>query len=784
MLQPSTDHHRLAAYGRRLPVSADTEEKADGEIAVLLNILTSLRRNMKLIAAIGVAGALVTAAAVFMMAPKYVATVTLLVDPRQTRILQDAEVVSQLKVDSRDAGVIDSEVELMRSDTVMRRVAERLDLKDDDEFGGPGGLVARIKRIVLLPLRLMFGSDQAAEDDLSGVVSALADNTSAKRRGMTYVIDLNVWSQDARKAARIANTFAESYLDEQLAAKANATQRATRWLNARVEELRGQVTASEKALEQYRAEAGLSAVFRSNLEPGGQRLADQQVAKLSEQLVDARAKAAQAQAKYEQLRQITRDKLVSAAASPDVLQSTVVSNLRAQYADAARQLAERAARYGAQHPQVATARAQVSDLDRLISAEIGRIVASARTEYEMAKSREDSLIASLEELKQRATAFDQAAIRLQELQREADTNRDLFKSFLSRARQTAELDMQIPDSRVVAQAAVPINPASPRKGLAIGLGFVGSLGLGMALVLAREMFSSGFRRAAEIEQALGLQPLASVPRVAAFSPSAADRLHALRGGPVLRLAGPDGASRDGAGRARRRNAGRSLADFALEQPGSAFAESIRTLYFGLRQRAGEAHIGVVMVTSAMPGEGKSTVALNLGRLAAQTGSRVLLIDGDLRRPCVAAALGIEGHAGLVELLRGETGFRSCVWKDAQSALYAIANLHGLSGMDSLMLLSSPDMRELIGHVRNMFDLVIIDSPPLSPVADSRVLVNYVDGVVLVVASGRTSREAVAAVLKENPDVEERIAGVVLNGSADDNDHYYYEPVGAAAGAAS
>jgi len=773
MLQRNTDHHhRFNGYDRRLPAPAAAEPHGENELAVLFNIIACLRRNLKLIIAIALAGTAVATVAVFMMTPKYVATVTVLVDPRQTKILQDAEVVSQLKVDSRDAGGIDSEVELMTSDTVMRQVARRLNLKDDDEFGGSGGLVTQIKRLVLLPFRLL-GSSQGPEDELAPVVGELSRNVSTKRRGSTYVIDLNIWSRDPAKAARIANAFGEAYLDDQRNAKASATRQASEWLNQRVEELRDRVIASERALEQYRAEAGLSSVYRTSLEPGGQRIADQQVAKLSEQLIDARSKAAQAEAKYNQLKQITPDKLRSAAASVDVLQSTVVSNLRVQYAEASRYHAERAARYGREHPHVVNARAHVVDLERQIAAEIDRIVGSARTEAEMAKSREASLTASLDQLKQRASEADQASIRLHELQREVETNQEVYKAVLARAKQTAQLDMQIADSRIVSAASVPTRPAFPRKGLLIGFGFVGSLGLGIGLVLVREMFNRGFRRAVEIEQTLGLQPLASIPRMGDFRHPAADRVQPLGSNAVLRLAGPSAAGRATREPPRRRS--RSLGSVVLDQPGSAFAESIRTLYFGLRQQAGGSRIGVVMVTSALPGEGKSTVAVNLARIAAQFGSHVLLVDGDLRRPSVATSMDINTGMGLADLLDGTADFQSCVWQDERSGLHVIGGTRHLAGTQSLRLLSSPRTKQLIDRAREAFDLVVVDSSPLSPVADSRVLINLVDGAVLVVASERTSRETIAAVLRENPDVDNKIVGVVLNGSVEDTDHYYYDP---------
>ena len=712
-----------------------------------------LRRNARFILSIAVIGTIVAIVGVFSITPKYMATATLLIDPRTTQILKDADVVGRPGTDN---GAIESEVELLQSDASMRRVAQKLNLQNDPEFAA-GGLLSTIKSLVLIPIRLLFGKD-ASDDPLATVVDKLDKNVDAKRRGLTYVIELNAWSQDAKKAARIANAFAESYLADQLAVKSEATNRASKWLNERVNEMRVRVSASERALEEYRSKSNLFDLVN------GEKLSGRQVSQLNDQLIDARAKAAAARAKYEQLRQVTPERLRSAAASPEVLQSAVVSNLRGQYADVAKQQAERESRYGREHPQVVSGRAQLADTERQITAEINRIVTSAKSEYETAKSREESLEASLDELKSKAGELNQAAIKMNELERDVQANRDLFQSFLARAKQTSEMSMQVADSRVVSAASVPTGASYPKKALMIGLGFFGSLGLGAALALGRDAFGKGFRHSVDIEQALGLQPLASIPRVGGLSLPKRDV-------PLLRL-DPPNQNHMRAAPARSRNSARVLAGYSLSQPDSPFAESIRTLYLSLRQQTPGRQIGVILVTSALQGEGKSTVAANLGRTAATAGDNVLLIDADLRRPSLASALDIDGDRGLADILTGRCGINSSVKRDPKSGLYVIAGDRHASGVDALGLLSSHQMTKLIEHARDVFDLVVVDASPLLPVADSRILIEQADSAILVVASEQTSRQAVAAAIRECPDLETKMAGIVLNGTVDDFDRYY------------
>jgi exopolysaccharide transport family protein len=762
MLQRTTDHH--VAFRRVEAVPFDSPSPRDVEREAFAAILRSFKRNLGRIVLITLLGTGGITLFVLSITPQYQVSTTILVDPRKTQILKDREVVG---APGTDSSAIDSEAEMLQSPALVRRVVERLKLDQDEELSS-SGVVGRIKGLVTALLRNVGLEDQQGRDGdaIANAAAVLQRKISAQRRGLTYVIQVTVWSQDAEKAARIANTVTEIYISDQIAAKSDAAGKANALLNRRLDELRHGVTASENAYEKYKAQAGL-------FDPGGESLSDRQISQLNEQLVTARARAAEAWAKFEQLRKITPAKLSSAAASPDVLQSAVVSNLRTQYAEVARKKAELTTRYGPRHPQVVNIEAELENVSRQITDEIGRIVASARTEFEMAKSREESLQASLDELKERATKLDQKSIKLHELEREAKANRQLYEEFLSRAKETsAQLDMQLPDSRVIAAALAPNAPSYPRKGLMIGLGFFGSLGLGMAtaLMLARGEAGQGFRRMGELQAAFRLLPLATIPLVEGFGPHAAQRRRLL--------SGPG--SRDKGGLQFDRYApessvatSRQLSNLVLNDPNSDFAESVHSLRIALKARANARRMKIVLVTSALQGEGKSTIAANLARASSVVGERVLLIDADLRTQGLAAAFGLARSPGLAELLSGEVDVAGCMHFEAQSRLRFIAGTKVLNGAQALSLLSSAGMQRLLDASRGQFDLVIVDAPPLLPVADARVLIEQVDGVVLVVASEDTSQEALSTVYRETFGFAEKIIGVVLNRAAPDVDRYYY-----------
>lgn len=733
--------------------------RGGSDAEIFRDLFACLKRNLRFIAATTILGTLVTLALVFSITPKYQSSVLVLVDPRQTKILQDAEVVGRTTTDN---GAIESEVEMIQSKAIARKVVERLKLQDDAEFSGPSGLIGTLRATLLAPIRNLLGSSGNA-DPLGHVVEAVEKATNARRRGLTYVIELNAWSENAKKSALIANTFAEIYVAEQIAAKTSVTTKANEWLTQRVEEMRTRVTAADTALETYKAEQSL-------FDPGGENLSNRQIQTFNEQLVDARAKAAAAHSKYELLKQITPERLRSAAASADVLQSPVVSALRAQYATAAQNLAEKNSRYGDGHPQVVTARAQVSDVERQITAEISRIVTSAGNEYQLAKSREESLVASLDELKEKAGRYNQAAVKLRELERDAQANRDLFQSFLNRAKQTAEASLQIPDSRVVSAASVPLSTSYPKRALMIGLGFFGILGLSVALALARDSFRSGFRNILDVESALGLKPLSTIPFVRVDGAK-----HSAKGsGPrLLQLPSPN-AQVSVPLRSDSVAISRRLASLVLDDPDCIYAESVRSLYFALRREADGQPMGAIMVTSTLPGEGKSTIAASLARIGTESGDRVLLVDCDLRQPQIANILGLDGPIGLPDLLRDGTDLNSCVQFDPHSELYVVAGYHRVPGREALRLLSSRQMSRFLQLARKSFDFVVIDAPPLLPVADPRALIEHVDGIALVVASMRTPKNAVETTLHECPELLEKLCGVVLNGAADDLSRYYRE----------
>src|SRR5882757_7101173 len=424
-----------------------------------------LRRRYRLVALppavlVGLALAYVLAATTL-----YTATSTVLVDPRRANVVETSQ--SVLSNFGTDDATIESQTLLIQSVAILDRVVRKLKLTDDAEFTPKPGTLDPIKRL--------FSSsgpgDGASPEDAarSRSVEILQKRMKVTRQGTTFLVDINVSSESPQKAATIANAIADAYFDEQVRAKYDATRIAATWLNGQINDLKSRVVASEKAVEDFRSANNLTVAQ-------GVTVNDQQITDLNNKLIAARAQTAESRAKYDQVQEIARSGAdpggINAAISSDM-----ITKLRTQYADIAKNVADLTSKYGSRHPLVANVRAQLRDTKGLINDEIRRILDSTKHDYDVARSREASLKESLDELQGVSTSSGQAQVRLHELQREAEANRTLYESYLARSKDTtAQESLEMPDSRVVTKAGIPLNPSSPKSMLILGLALM--LGLG------------------------------------------------------------------------------------------------------------------------------------------------------------------------------------------------------------------------------------------------------------------------------------------------------------------
>lgn len=683
----------------------------------LRDLLRMLWRRRKVIAGTMILLTAIAAVVTFQLTPVYRAATQVMVEPRESNVVDMEAVLSGLPADTE---TINSEIEVIESRHLADKVIERLDLDRDPEFNpalqDPSPLAQASETVAdwFGAQGVLLGADQRDARERAEVVDVVLENLEVSSRVRSRVITIEFSSEDPEKSAEIANTIGDLYLVDQLEAKYEATQRATQWLGDRIQGLRESVEASERAVEQYRREAGLVS-GRDEV-----ALVREQISELSSELILAKSRRAEAEARLDQVNSLMESDGVYSAA--EVLSSEVIQELKEQEAQVVRKVGELSEEYGDRHPRMINARNELEDIRASIATEVRRIVQNLENEAQVAGAREASLRASLNELENRASDLDAKSVELRALEREAEANRVLLENMLTRFKEiTTQQELQRPDARIISAATVPVDPAFPKPGLIVGLTLVASLFLGVLLAVAAEQLDAGFRSLDQVERFVGMAGLGLIPKLSR-------------------------AARPG--------------DYALEKPLSAYAEALRNLHLSVTLSNVDRPPKTVLVTSSVPEEGKSSTALALGRLLAKAGHRILLIDCDLRRPTLHQALDVEREPGLVEVLSQRATLDEAVRTEEQSKLrFVTAGRHAPNPSD---LLGSEHMRSLLRTVREDYDLVLLDSAPTISISDSRMLAGVADTTVLLVRWEKTRRETVANAIKQLDQSGAQIAGIVLN----------------------
>jgi polysaccharide biosynthesis transport protein len=689
-----------------------------------------LRWRAWLVGVVTLATVLVAGIALVVIPPRYKATTVVLVDPRQQRVTNSEVVISGI---GADAAAVESQVELIESSALARKVIERLKLTQDPDF-------AKISVLEQIGEGLLALVGQASpnteERRLNRLVYKFQNGLNVRRRGLTYVLEISYTAGTPAKAALISGAVADAYLDDQRAAKAEITARASGWLGERIEGMRDQVRDAERAVADYKSANSMVDVTQGN------KLISRQIEDLTQQLALSRTRTADAWARRERVEQVARN-TTDPATLAEALQSQTIAGLRTQLAEAARAEAESHALYGDRHPSRVAARAQLEGVRRQIDNELTRIVAGVRSDYQVGSDRERSLERELTSLKEKFGETSQANVRLHELEREAQARRALFEQFLNRAKETSEQQsLQIADARIISPALVPLKQDRPPTVVLLIVAAVGGGILGLGLVLLMEQMARGLRTGAEIEEFLSLPCIATLP-------SEANGLSARRS--LLGRHWPRASAGQGA----------AAALFARSAPLSAYARSLQVLRSRLRRASPSRRGEVLVVISALPGEGKSTFACNYALSAASAGIRTLLIDGDVYNASASRAFELTG-AGLWEVLCGKTSFWHVITQEAESTL-TIMNARDAANVPSEVDdVSEAVVANLLQDCRRHFDLVVIDSPAILSSPGSMPFVDCADRAVMVVEWARTERHAVLEALGSLGAHARKVAGVVLN----------------------
>lgn len=700
----------------RLPEGGATPAPAPTERATvdLHRYIAAFRRRQRLLIGIVAAVFALSMVITFELKPRYTATASVMLDTRQEKVVDIQQVLSGMPVDS---SAVDTQVEILKSRTLAQKVIDQLHLDQDPEFNPP-------------PSGRLFGllpaTPTTPERTKAAIIDRVQKNLHVHRSGLTYVIDVGFESTSPQKAARIADAFADRYLLEQLDAKFDATRRASEWLNSRLTGLRGQVEQAEAEVQAYRSAHGLMTTGEA-----GATITQQEISNLNTQYATARAEEAEAQAKLSTAKQ----QLARGSQGDDLgdaLSSTTISQLRQKRAEISSQVADLSGKYGPRHPEMLKAQRQLADIDSQIQAEIRRVTSNLEAQAQVARQRAASIAGSLATSKGSLATSNAASVKLNELQRNADSVRALYQSFLDRFKQTtAQQGIEQSDARVVSYSHLPTKPTFPNIPLMALLGLLAGLASAVAAMMLVEALENGLFTSEDVEKLLGVPHLGSVPTV----------VSTLDGG------------------SRVDKAKMSPTRFVVEKPLSSFAEAFRNLRTSiLFARIGEP-VRTVAITSALPGEGKTTTCICLGRVIAMGGASTVVVDCDLRRRTVNRLFSEEPTVGLLEVLAGTASLDDALIRDEATGAYFLPLAK--SSYTPKDVFASAAMDRLLEELRRRFEITLLDTAPILPVADTRVLAPKADVVVFLARWRRTPRKATENALKQLESVGAYIAGVTL-----------------------
>ncbi|HXO67831.1 MAG TPA: exopolysaccharide transport family protein [Bradyrhizobium sp.] len=699
------------------------------------------------------------------LTPRYAATAQLYVDPRELQLV-DRELTPRSQDISGLSMVVESQARLITSNNVLLRVIEDTKLERDPEFGGETTSLMG----TLLSL-ISFGA-RSPVDANAGKMAALLDalnrHINVRRTDRTYVVDIEVWSTEPAKAAMLANAVSAAYLAESRQSQADAARRATNDLSGRLKELQDRLRTSENALAVYKAQNNFVGTQDT-------LVSDQQLSAMTQRLAAAHALTLDAQAKYDQI-EASRRGAADAGAIPEALQSPTIANLRAQYAEARRKYAELSSELGPLHPSLKNMEKQVEDLRKNIAEELNRFSLSARNDLTRARDYEASLTKALDSQKHQSVDLSQASVRLRELERDVDANRNVYQSFLKRSRETEEQEsLNTSAARIIGEATAPQRRIFPPAmsliamigfaigGLAAAAWFVAVDHLSIPVTAAttkattteasekppRATLSSDMKISIEPppQPAPGKQPeapgVAPVEKPLIARLQETDVLRTLTG--ILAVPGVSDVTRMG------------WPTLRANVPPGAFVAAIHQLCETVTRRS-SGLTPVMAVIGAGSSADRTVVALNAALAAARDGVKVLIIDADHA-----------GHA-LSDKVKGtgKTEASRFGWLSIGSkASRAIKTANGISilpAVDGSDVKASEAIRKSIAQARSSgdYDLVILDGPAMPWSAADRKLLEPADGLVAMLPVDLDINDAMEDIIAALGGAERKLIGVVLN----------------------
>jgi capsular exopolysaccharide synthesis family protein len=661
--------------------------------------------------------AVIATLVVFSLRPSFRSTATVMIEQGKSKVVSIEEVYSAI---GGNREYYQTQVEIIKSRELARKTVERLkiathpdyDPRQDTESLGLSTVTDWFKT-----------KEPSAEDSIiKRVVDRFVKDLQVQPVRNSQLVQISFTAFDKELAAKVPNTLAEIYIESDLEAKVAMTQKAGAWLNERLSGLKEKVNESERSLQDFRDRERI--VDAKGVAMSG---AAKALEEATSNLVSVRAKRAEAESLYNQVQAVRQGKTTAGYDSiPAVLRHPTVQKFKEQEADAERKVADASKRYGPEHPRMQQANAELNAARDNTKRQVEIVVAGVAKEYEVAKANEDALQRALGQSKSEIQGLNRKEFQLGVLEREAQSNRQLYDLFLNRFKETnVASDLQSTVARIVDPATVQNAPYAPKKVQIVSIAAAVALLVGVMMALLLDRISNTINTAGEVEGRLGLPMLGYLMK--------------MEGGGKKSL--------------------KSELAFITDSQ-SLFSESIRTIRTGVLMSAVDIPKKVIVITSSVPEEGKTTVSFNLACALAQV-KRVLLVDADLRRPKVGRLIGRDKDApGLSHLVSGVASISECIFEHKEAGFHILTA--GFVPPNPLEMISSAKFQDTLDKLKEAFDIVLIDSPPVQLVSDAVVLSQVANTVLYVVKADSTPYPMARNCIKRLSMANAPLLGVVLN----------------------
>lgn len=659
-----------------------------------------IKRHRNQILLLTLSMTVLAALAVFQMTPIYRGTAMVLIENIKSRVMTLNDIYSGQR-DAMEA--FNSQVQILRSRSVAERVIRKLNLAEHPAMAGHSNQkLGEAERMELLVNRL---------------TGALTIEPVLR----SQIVHVSFDSSDRELAARVANAVVDAYIDSDLESRSDMTQKANGWLLGRIEATRKRLEESQQALQRYREQENI--IDNKGVVLSG---TGRQFEEVSTHLTSARMRFSEAESAYNQVKGRKGEPTEKLESVPAVLKDSTVRQMKGVEMEALAKVNEYKNRYAPAHPKMIAAEADLKSARESSARAIDAVIDGIYREYELARANVNAAASAKAQTQAEIQSITRKESQLSVLQHEVESNRQLYDNLVNRAKETeTTANLQSTAGRLIDPAVPPLGPIKPQKAKIIGAATLFGLFVSVLLVLVRDYLDNTVRSEQDVEHRLQTGLLGVVPL----------------------LGKKEGVTNPSA--------------VFLDQPDSVFAESIRGLRTSVLLSAIDEPHRVVVVTSTLPGEGKTTIAINLAQALGQL-KRVLLVDADMRRPTVAKKLGreAEGGTGLVEYLAGEAQMQDCIRTTDNPNVFVLPAGKRLNS--PLELISSQRFADTMKELKQRFDVVVVDCPPIKPVSDSLVISRFANAVLYVVKTDGAPHQLIRDAIASLRDVEAPLLGVVLN----------------------